>query len=132
MIFVPIIRYLGIGVASREISGKKAKGGECLHISLGCSVYYGNGIYYPERPWREATRASYHPGDFIDVYFDVDNHKVEYYKNETTLVIRYSTIGKYPKEKGLRLAVVVGSHVRVGGSKVVIVDYQPVQKFPDL
>eukprot|EP01118_Nematostelium_gracile_P012649 TRINITY_DN464_c0_g2_i4.p1 TRINITY_DN464_c0_g2~~TRINITY_DN464_c0_g2_i4.p1 ORF type:complete len:283 (+),score=55.94 TRINITY_DN464_c0_g2_i4:58-906(+) len=121
--------YVGIGVASTLITETIVKGGEKLHSTNGCSVYYYSGVWYgqKERQGQEPEGSQLHHNDEIHVYFDVESGKVEYYKG-SNLLGRCKTFGEDEHKKGLRLGVVLKGYEKE--AIVSIVDYQPVDVFP--
>eukprot|EP01118_Nematostelium_gracile_P005430 TRINITY_DN1718_c0_g1_i9.p1 TRINITY_DN1718_c0_g1~~TRINITY_DN1718_c0_g1_i9.p1 ORF type:complete len:282 (-),score=50.90 TRINITY_DN1718_c0_g1_i9:4-849(-) len=131
--------YIGVGVASREITGDRVKESEILHSTAGCSVYYDSGVWYGRQETKSNDlgdeRDPFDKGDQINLYFDVDNQQVAYYKGSKLLIkcMTFRENDLYPDiipsdklEKGLRLGLVLGAQ----NSQVTIVDYRPVDAFP--
>eukprot|EP01118_Nematostelium_gracile_P017254 TRINITY_DN7319_c0_g1_i2.p1 TRINITY_DN7319_c0_g1~~TRINITY_DN7319_c0_g1_i2.p1 ORF type:complete len:144 (-),score=21.07 TRINITY_DN7319_c0_g1_i2:33-419(-) len=118
--------YIGIGVASTQITQALIKGDPRLHHTPGYSVFYYTGVWYGQNE-TSTLMEKFNQNDQIHVYFDVESGQVEYY-NGSILLGRCKTIGKDEHKKGLRLGVTLSGYFI--DSIVSIVDYQPVDAFP--
>eukprot|EP01118_Nematostelium_gracile_P008308 TRINITY_DN2751_c0_g1_i1.p1 TRINITY_DN2751_c0_g1~~TRINITY_DN2751_c0_g1_i1.p1 ORF type:complete len:275 (-),score=36.89 TRINITY_DN2751_c0_g1_i1:40-864(-) len=118
--------YVGIGVGSRELP---VLGEAKLHSTPSCSVYYYTGYWYGKRRNREyEIQTAFNKGDHIHLYFDVDTREIRYYNQSKLLGNCTLQETENRTEKGLRLAIVLGST----NSSVSIIDYQSVDTLPSL
>jgi len=118
--------YVGIGVASPRIGGTVLQGDALLHKTEGCSVYYYTGFWYGRKGDRNVFSQFeiFQEGDKINLYLDVDERVVKYFKGDSLLLSCKTHISHL--EKGMKLAVVLGHN----NSSVSIVGYSPVLQCP--
>jgi hypothetical protein len=118
--------YVGVGVASPRVIGQVLQGDAVLHKTEGCSVYYYTGYWYGRKGDRNVYSQfdPFSEGDKIDVFMDVDERLVKYFKGEKLLLSCKTHISNL--EKGMRIAVVLGH----SNSSVSIVGYTPVSQLP--
>eukprot|EP01118_Nematostelium_gracile_P014053 TRINITY_DN5402_c0_g2_i2.p1 TRINITY_DN5402_c0_g2~~TRINITY_DN5402_c0_g2_i2.p1 ORF type:complete len:186 (+),score=36.24 TRINITY_DN5402_c0_g2_i2:27-584(+) len=119
--------YSGLGVGSKDMVDPKQFSTEALHKTTGCSVYYYTGCWYgyKKKSNRFAQAIAFNANEKIKVYFDVETGKVKYVRG-TEVLANCKVNQGHAIEKGLRLGVVLGS-----SSQISIVDYRPVDCFPE-